>query len=807
MEQQQNQQFSDRIIKQINTSFDFKRLLGTLLSNWYWFVLFVSVTLTAGFLYLRYTTPIYQINSSLLIDENKDDAAQSVLSKLDPDNDKSQVNLFNEKVILQSHDLIYKVVDSLDLNIRFWALGRVKETEIYQECPIKIVFDTAGFKGGFLQLTVKQSTDGQFEITQNNVTEKVLYDTWVRKDYGHFKIVYNNGPGVNFGYLKSTEFIVKMENIDYAVERISGSFAVTLNDGRTSLLDLAYTDNISARGIDFMNALIYFYRKNELENINLKAEKTRRFLKEKQATMKNDMKVMDSAQVDIQQQNEILDPKAQASEFLTAKTEGEGLMNELIAEKEAVAALKANTLTNRRNQIIAGVSIKDANLLLLVGEYNQLIQKREQTARNSGPENPLLKEIDNEIYAKKVRIADACDKILDQLDMSLANAAKNVTELESKVKNTPTVERDLREANRGYEVIQSTFLILYQKEIENEISVNAATNKSKIVVVPRSSGAPISPVPRSIYGMMFLLGILIPGGFLVTREILNNKVINDHDIESLTNIPIVGTISRIESATNRENTIVVGPHIRTGVAEQFRLIRANLEFMASASNNRTFMITSSSSGEGKSFISINLGITMTLAKKRVVIMEFDLRKPKISQYLGLSNEGGISGYLAGMGGLETVLKASGIHENLYIANCGPVPPNPGELLVLPKTKQLFDELQEMFDIIIIDTAPIGLVSDALILSQYAGLNLFVVRQSYTVKDQVRMFDVLHKDGKIHNPGIIFNGVEFLKKYGYGYGGTGYGYSYGYGYGYGYYEDMSPATRNKKRGGLLGFFTK
>ncbi|MCB0697114.1 MAG: CpsD/CapB family tyrosine-protein kinase, partial [Chitinophagaceae bacterium] len=293
-------------------------------------------------------------------------------------------------------------------------------------------------------------------------------------------------------------------------------------------------------------------------------------------------------------------------------------------------------------------------------------------------------------------------------------------------------------------------------------------------------------------------------------EVMNNKVINENDIESQTSIPLIGSIGRVEGTTDKENAIVVGPHVRTGVAEQFRLIRANLEFMSGAKNNsRIYMVTSSTSGEGKSFISINMGITMTLAKKRVIILEFDLRKPKIAHYLGLPNDGGISGYLAGMCGMENVIKASGIHENLYIANCGSIPPNPGELLVSDKCRQLFDELSEMFDVIIVDTAPIGMVSDALILSQYASTNLFIIRQSYTVKDQVRMFDVLHKDGKIKNPAIIFNGVEFLRKYGYGYGGSsGYGYGYVYGYqagGYGYYNDDK--SKKKKKNIFKRFFTK
>ncbi len=808
MEQPNQQQFSEKILKQFNSSFDFKRLLGTLVSNWYWFVLSVSITVTAGFLYLRYTTPIYEIGSSVLIDESQDNnVAQNVLSKLDPQNDKSKVNLFNEQVILQSQDMLAKVVDSLALNVRYWALGRVKETEIYKECPIRVIFDTTGLTGGTVELTVKQSMEGQFEVTNAGNTDKVLYDTWVTKPYGRFKIQYAEGLGVNKGYLKTAEFIVKVEPRAAALGRISGLFSVSLNDGRTSLLGLTYTDNIPQRGVDFLNSLIHFYQKNELENINKKAEKTRDFLKAKKATIKDELKFIDSMQVDIKLNNDIVDPAAQTEQFMGQKTEAEAEVNKRLLQKQGIVSLKNTVMTLPPNRYsILSISSDDPTLGGLITQYNTEVKQRDAIARNVGPEHPSLKEAEYEIKEQRRRIIVACDAVLDKINLEIQNAAKNAAEYTSKIRNTPNVERNIKDVSRGYDVLQQTYLLLYQKDVENEISVYAATNKSKVIVVPFASATPIKPVPKTIYAIVFLLGILIPGGYLVAREMLNNKVINDHDIESLTNIPIVGSISRVEAATSRESTIVVGPHIRTGVAEQFRLIRANLEFMAAAQNNRVFMITSSSSGEGKSFISINLGITMTLAKKRVIIMEFDLRKPKISQYLGLPNHGGISSYLAGMGDLDIAIKASGIHENLYIANCGPIPPNPGELLVLPKTAQMIEELKEMFDVIIIDTAPIGLVSDALVLSQYAGINLFVIRQSYTIKDQVRMFDVLHKDGKVQNPAIIFNGVEFLKKYGYGYGGSGYGYSYGYGYGYGYYEETNP-KKKQGGGGLKGFFTK
>lgn len=807
----QNQQISDKILKQLNSSFDFKRLLGTIISNWYWYVLSLSVTITSGFLYLRYTTPKYQIMSSILIDETQNNFAKSILNKLEPEKDKSQVNLFNEKVILTSQDLISKVIDSLGLNVRYWAIGRVKETEIFHECPIRIVFDTAGYTGGSAtELYIKQITDGQFQIKKENLTERILYDTWVRKPYGRFKIVYWNGPKVNRGYLRATEFIVKMQNEEAAIKRILSEFKVNLNDGRTSLLDLMYSDNLPQRGVDFMNVLIYFYRKRELENINLTAEKTRVFINEKKASMMEELKAMDSMTVDIKLSNDIIDPTAQSGSFLTEKNQSEKLMNDILLKKQNLSNLRNNILTGSgsRGQVIAGVGVDDPYLATLVNQFNTLAQRKEELERTTGPSNPVLIENQNEIAAVRRRMIEAIGNVDKNLSIALDNAAKNTQEFDSKVRATPELDRNIKDVTRNYASLQSIYLFLYQKGVENEISVYSATNKSKIVVIPFAQGKPITPVPNNTYSIMILLGLLIPTSLLVIRELLNNKVVNENDIESLTSLPVIGSVSRVESGTSRESTIVVGPHIRTGVAEQFRLIRANLEFMASASNNRVFMITSSSSGEGKSFISINLGITMTLAKKRVVIMEFDLRKPKISQYLGLPNDGGISGYLAGISTFENTIKASGIHENLYIANCGPVPPNPGELLVSYKTRELLMELQERFDVVIIDTAPIGLVSDALILSQYAGVNIFIIRQSFTVKDQVRMFDVLHKDGKIQNPAIIFNGVEFLKKYGYGYGGSsGYGYAYGYGYGYGYYDEQKNGNSRKKKNAFTRFFTK
>ena len=798
-----NQQFSERILKQFNSSFDFKRLMGSILSNWYWYVLTITVTLTAGYLYIRYTTPQYAIKSSLLIDETQDNSTKSLLNKLENGKDNATpTNIYNEMFILKSQDLIAQIVDSLDLNVRYWAIGRVKETEIYEECPIRIEFDENGYKGANTQFVIRQVVEGRFEIEYNDNKSRVDFDTWTNLGFGDFKIIYTKGPKVNPEYLPKTDFVVKVENALATNQKILKALKINPGDGRTSLLDMSINDNLPLRGVDFMNALIYFYQKKELENITRSAARTREFINRSKSSMIQDLRTMDTMVENIKVSNEVVDPQAQSASYFTEKTAGEQKLNQLIAEKQAINNLQQSIMMNK-NQVIAGLGVQDPILLDLVNKYNAAVTRLDELQRNYGPSNPYIEQAQSDISSMRKRVLDATDRIYNSINISLQNVSRTVATSSSKIRAVPEIDRTIKDVRRNYDVSQNVYLYLYQKGIENEISLYAATNKSKVVIAPYASNAPISPVKKNVYLAMILIALMLPTTVLVARELLNNKVINENDIESLTTIPIIGSVSLSEETNGRENSIVVGPHVRTGIAEQFRLIRANLEFMSATTDKKVFVITSSTSGEGKSFVSINLGITMTLAKKRVVIMEFDLRKPKISSYLGLSNEGGISGYLAGISDLSQVLKASGVHENLYIANCGPIPPNPGELLVLPTCRELIEELQEMFDVIIIDTAPIGLVSDALILSQYATINMFVVRQGFTIKDQVRMFDVLHKDHKVQSPSIIFNGVEYKTKYGYGYGsGSGSGYSYGQGYG-----PSGEEPNKKKKNPLSKFFTK
>lgn len=799
---------SSNLMRQINTTVDFKRLLGAILTNWHWIILSVLLSSLIAFLYLRYTKPIYSVTSRLLIEQRDVSPASNILTKFSGgggEGGSSDPNLYNEMFLLTSQDLVTTVVDSLGLNVQYYTEGRVNDEEVFEQSPIRIVFDSNGYLGASeFQLKFTGVNEDKFELAEV-ISQHYNYNHWIVRPYGRFMIKKSTRKEANFAYISNhTPITVKIQPVSIATDATISKLNVDISDGRTSMLQIKYTDNIKRRGLDVINTLIYFYRKKELENLNLSAEKTREIVERYKYRFMNDLKSKDSTEAEIKLKNNIIDLKAQTAAVLTQKTSQEQQAEQFALQKKAIADLKQNVLygSGARNEVIAGLIVKDEYLSALVAGYNQLIQKASSLERNTAPLNPSYLNLKEDIDAQRKQIADACDRIMGSLTTSIQNTSQNIENSEALMQTLPSAEIDMAETKREYPVLTEMYLYIYQRGVENDIKQYATTNKSKVVVAPYVKDQPIKPISNNVYGMMIAIGLLLPFSIIFIKELLSNKIVNENDIETITTMPVIGTISRSDGYGSNKH-IVVGPHIRTAIAEQFRLIRANLEFMSIGGTKKVYLVTSSMSGEGKTFISLNLGLTMTLANKRVVIMEFDLRRPKLSNYLGLQTDGGISGYLAGIGGIASAVKPSGIHENLYIANCGPIPPNPGELLVLPATQQLIEELSEMFDVVIMDTAPIGLVSDALILSQFSDVNMFVVRQSFTIKEQLRILDNLHREKKIKNSSILFNGVEYLKKYGYGYG-YGYGYSYSYGDSGGYYT-QNPTGKKKKS--ILDFFLK
>lgn len=783
MEQNNTQSTTGNIKDQFNQSFDVKRFAASVVSYWYWILLCILLGLGCAFVYVRYTTPQYLVKSSLLLEGGEkgggSSSGGSMLKKIGIQDEG--VSIYNEIMLLKSLDLIEDVVDSLDLNVRYWVKGVVKENEIYEQSPIKIVFDTSGYKGIEDELFVQQkseqnkSLEGTFEVTYKERVTRIPFDSWTTMPFGRFKIVYAQGASVNPGYLNAP-IRVTINTPKATIAPFLKGLQIVPTDGRTSMLELSLMDNVPRRAIDFLSVLVAKYHFNELENTRKSAQRTIAFIDKRQASLADELKAVDSKVEGIKVSNNMIDVGEQGGAYVAGQAESQQKIRDLMFQKQALNTVTSSisTISDNKNPLIAGVNITDPVLSGLITQYNTLVHKVE--VENQPLLNHTRRSDEAEIASLRKRILDAVSKNISSIDIALQNASQNSAEYGSLIRAIPRIDRSINDVKRSYDVLQSMYLTLYQKGLETEISLYAAAPKSKVVVEPYSLSRPVAPVPKNAYLLAFFLGLAVPCGILASKELLNNKVMNESDIEAMTHIPILGSVNKAKTGGD----VVIGPSVRTGIAEQFRLLRTNLEFMAVNDNKKVIMITSSMSGEGKTFISINLAMTIALTHKKVLVMEFDLCKPKISDRLNLDREGGISAYLAGViDDLEKVVKPSGIHENLYVANCGAIPPNPGELILQPRNQQMLEGLSAMFDVIIIDTAPVGMVSDAAILARYAGVTVFVARQAKTIKGQLKMLDVLYKSRKISNPAIVFNGVERSKKFGYGYG-QGYGYGYGYG---------------------------
>ena len=754
------------VAKKQGSSFDVKRYIGVVISNWYWILLSLLIAFLVGYIYLQITKPIYSIKSALVVSE-EENTNSDILDKLNIVK-KAPVNFFNEINALKSEDLITQTVDTLNLNISYFVKGKLRDQELYKESPVRIVFDSAGYKGDHTDMFVKYTSDGHFDLREGEKTVDVPYDSWITRPFGRFKILVANDPSVPNKYL-SKEINVRLRDPEYVTRAIEPEYKVTSADGRTSVMDLSYRDNIPERGVDFLNTLIRIYYRNKFKNVDLAAQKTRDFINDHKKDLMNNLNAVDSSVEHIKAQNGVVDLPGQTSVYMNEKNETDKNIDKLLARRRALINLRY-LLQNSRYQIIVALDIDDNILQGLVVQYNGLVQKLEsqEKVQELGASNPFLVETIVELEALKRRMLDVLSRLSGGLESDLQVATKSNSDYADKIKSVPGIDRSITQVKRGYDVLQDMYLFLFKKGIENDIAVYNEANKSKVLIAPYATGQPVFPIRNNIYGLVLLIGLLIPLLLLLIAQLLIRKIVNESDIKAITDIPIIGVISKTDPDKLRYNYIAISASVRTGISEQFRMLRTNLEFIPFTEGKRVISVTSTESGEGKTFISLNLAFILALGTKRVVVVEFDLRKPKIAEFLRIKDTNGVSDYLMGKAELKDVIKPSGINSNLYIANCGQAPSNPGDLLAYPSTAKLIEELQEMFDVVILDTPPIGLVPDALVLSRYAGLNIFVVRQAVTTKKNVRDFDNLHKDGKIHNPAIVFNGVGYLKQYGYYY---------------------------------------
>lgn len=759
-----------------------------ILAHWYWFVAWVILMVFAGWLYLRYSTPVYQTTAKLLVVDEKRGGGLLSGGIMDDFGGMMGIrsNVDNEVEVLKTFDLMREVVGALNAHITYIGQGRIKEAETLDPFVWMEV------------VTPIDSIHRAFEFSLSANADKTVSLKAKEFELNAIKL----DELISIPQLGFVRFTRNLQLLDTSwMEQVSArplgirvrppaaqtaSFRENLTVGvtnkQTSTIDLSFNHPIPRRGEQILGTLIERYVIRTLEDKNTVADSTLAFIDNRLQFVGAELGLAEDRIQTFKQESQLADISAQSQiliENASAYAKDLAAVESQLLMIDEVDRYLADTRNLR--VVPTTVSGNDPTFAALVQNYNKLLLDRERMLMTSTEANPFVVNLDQQIAGLRADMRTNLSSARRQLQVTRDGLARQSRQMDAEIRRVPATERGFIDLTRQQQIKQELYLYLQQKWEETAIGKTANISNSKVIDSPRSGEYPISPKRNIIYLACFLLGLLIPFGILYVQELLNVRIRTKEDITRRTHLPIIGEVGH--NPEEEANNIVVTRESRAPIAEQFRALRTNLDFFAGRSGNHTILFTSSMSGEGKSFVAVNLAIALALSGKRVVLVEFDLRKPSVSAKLGLSNSFGYTNYILKEElTVADILKPSGVHEGLDLISSGPIPPNPAEIILHDRTRHLFEELRMRYDYIVIDSPPVGVVTDAQLLSKYADSTLYVVRQNVTFKKQIEIPNDISRHEKMPRVQLLVNDIEVSRGYGYG----GYGYGSGYGYGYGYY---------------------
>lgn len=770
MNQDPRQTPPPRLVEQEESDLDIRRLLFTYLRNWYWIVLCVGIGFFCAKLYLRYTTPIYEVSGTVLIDEEQKSSLsqEAVVSELGfaPSSDVA-----DELQILRSRDLMLRVVDSLGLEVSVFGEGRIRDSELYTRSPLQITYQKPVGYGTTLRLKV---IDNQDYMLLSEREDSLLgrfgvplvwqQDTFVLEAIGAMS--------------KGEIYRVEIAAPEQMAARYAGRLGVSQVE-ESSVIRLRLEDAVPEKAEDIINTLILRYNERVLNEKNEAGRNTLAFIDERLGFITEELYSVEQQVEGFKENNEMaVDLSIRAERYLEQLQTLDQQQTELQLKRDMLKKMSAYLDLDDFRSLPVSEELLGPTLNTLIQDYNQRVFERANFLETATPENPGVSTYNEQLEFMQSNIRLAIETMQENLNNQLVAIQERIQPLEERIDRVPSNERQLLQIMRQQQIKEQLFLFLLQKREETALSVAAQTADARVLDRPTRRGR-VSPVPMRIYAIACMLGMGLPIGLITLRVLLDNKIRNRNDLEPLTQIPFLGSIAQ----SKKNESIVVKKGSRSAIAEMFRLLRTNLLFNAAGVSSKVMLVTSSVSGEGKTFISINLGSSLALSGKKVILVGLDLRKPKLSQYLtGTKEHRGITNYLVGKDiGLEELIQQVPEYDNLFFLPCGPLPPNPAELLMTEKLQKALRDLKDAFDYVILDTSPVGLVTDALLLEDKVDQSIVVARTDFTTHNLVRMLNEVYQDQKLPRMGIVLNGVTAKQGY-------GYGKSYGYGYGYGYYSD-------------------
>lgn len=789
---------------------DVKELLFKYLIHWPWFVGAVVVCLIAAWVYLYTSTPVYNISATVLIKDDKKGGSAGMLSGLESlgldGMVSSSQNIDNEIEVLRSKTIVKEVVEDLGLYISYTDEDEFPSRNMYKTSPVQVSLTPQ--EADLLEepMIVEMTLQPQGSM---DVTVKIDDDEY-QKHFEKLPAVFPTDKGT-LAFFLTPDSISSSKRIleeTTASEKTTRNITATINkplavakaycknmtieptSKTTSVAVISLKNSNVQRGKDFINKLLEMYNINTNNDKNEVAQKTAEFINERISIISKELGSTEKDLESFKRGAGITDLTSDAQIALTGSAEYEKKRVENQTQINLLQDLQKYMQNEGYEVLPSNIGLQDLNLAAAINRYNEVLVERKRLLRTSTENNPTIINLDTSISAMKENVQVSLDRVLRGLFITKADLDREANRYSRRISEAPGQEREFVSIARQQEIKAGLYLMLLQKREENAITLAATANNAKIIDDAIADDAPVSPKRKMIYLIALVLGVGIPVEVIYLLELTKFKIEGRSDVEKLTSLPIVGDIPLTDE---KQGAIAVFENQNNLMSETFRNIRTNLQFMLE-NDKKVILVTSTVSGEGKSFISANLAISLSLLGKKVVIVGLDIRKPGLNKVFNIPRkEVGITQYLANPEkNLMDLVQLSDVSKNLYILPGGTVPPNPTELLARDGLDKAIETLKKNFDYVILDTAPVGMVTDTLLIGRVADLSVYVCRADYTHKNEYTLINELAEKDKLPSLCTVINGLDLKKrKYGYYYGygkyGKYYGYGKRYGYGYGYGE--------------------
>lgn len=789
---------------------DVKELLFKYLIHWPWFVGAVIACLIAAWVYLYMSTPVYTISATVLIKDDKKGGSAGMLSGLESlgldGMVSSSQNIDNEIEVLHSKTIAKEVVEDLGLYISYTDEDEFPSRNIYKTSPVQVSLTPQ--EADLLEepMIVEMTLQPQGSI---DVNVKIGDDEY-QKHFEKLPAVFPTERGTLAFFLPPDSVLSSKRTLEETTdsEKTTRNITATINkplavakgycknmtieptSKTTSVAVISLKNSNVQRGKDFINKLLEMYNINTNNDKNEVAQKTAEFINERISIISKELGSTEKDLESFKRGAGITDLTSDAQIALTGSAEYEKKRVENQTQINLLQDLQKYMQNEGYEVLPSNIGLQDVNLAAAINRYNDVLVERKRLLRTSTENNPTIINLDTSISAMKENVQVSLDRVLRGLFITKADLDREANRYSRRISEAPGQEREFVSIARQQEIKAGLYLMLLQKREENAITLAATANNAKIIDDAIADEAPVSPKGKMIYLIALVLGVGIPVGVIYLLELTKFKIEGRSDVEKLTNVPIVGDIPLTDE---KQGAIAVFENQNNLMSETFRNIRTNLQFMLE-NDKKVILVTSTVSGEGKSFISANLAISLSLLGKKVVIVGLDIRKPGLNKVFNIPRkEVGITQYLANPEkNLMDLVQLSDVSKNLYILPGGTVPPNPTELLARDGLDKVIETLKKNFDYVILDTAPVGMVTDTLLIGRVADLSVYVCRADYTHKNEYTLINELAENNKLPNLCTVINGLDLKRrKYGYYYGygkyGKYYGYGKRYGYGYGYGE--------------------